>query len=102
VETWRQEVRKQSGEAYKSFLQSFDIDLDTSPSLPPLPMHLGYRPGTEYVFELPEAFRSVGVDRIILSLKYGRRPADEVMEKMVQKSCPDSISHFEIVNDDRM
>lgn len=82
VENWRREVMEQCGDVYKPFLQSLYIDLDASPSLPPMPIHLGFKLGRQYLIELLGALQEIGVDHVILNLKYGRRPADEVIEEI--------------------
>ncbi|WP_316157678.1 LLM class oxidoreductase [Cupriavidus sp. BIC8F] len=82
VENWRREVLEQCGNVYKPFLQSLYIDLDASPSLPPTAIHLGFKLGRQYLFELLEALQEIGVDHVIINLKYGRRPADKVLEEI--------------------
>lgn len=82
VENWRGEVTAQCGDVYKPFLQSLYIDLDASPSLSPTPIHLGYKLGRQHLIELLEDLQNIGVDHVILNLKYGRRPADEVIEEI--------------------
>ncbi len=82
VERWRQTVSTQVGDVYKPFLQSLYIDLDTHPATPPTPIHLGFRLGRDYLLKLLEALEGIGVDHVILNLKYGRRPAPEVVEEL--------------------
>ena len=82
VATWRELVKAQSGDTYKPFLQSLYIDLDEHPDAPPLPIHLGYRLGRYHLLKLLESLESIGVDHAILNLKYGRRPAAEVVDEL--------------------
>lgn len=82
VAKWRVLVKAQSGDTYKPFLQSLYIDLDAHPDAPPEPIHLGYRLGRDHLLALLELLESIGVDHVILNLKYGRRPAEEVMSEL--------------------
>lgn len=82
VAKWRVLVKAQSGDTYKPFLQSLYIDLDAHPDAPPEPIHLGYRLGRDHLLALLELLESIGVDHVILNLKYGRRPAEEVMNEL--------------------
>lgn len=82
VEDWRKAVARQCGAIYKPFMQSLYIDLDSSPSMPASPIHLGYKLGRDHLIYLLETLQEIGVDHIILNLKYGRRPAAEVIEEL--------------------
>ena len=82
VEDWRLEVAKQCGSVYKPFTQSLYIDLDENPSTPPTRIHLGFRLGRYHLRFLLESLEEIGVDHVILNLKYGKRPAAEVIEEL--------------------
>lgn len=93
VEQWRRAVQAQSGEAYKPFLQSLYIDLDAHPAMPPSPIHLGFRLGRDHLLALLEMLEAIGVDHVILNLKYGRRPATEVVEELGSYIVPRFKAH---------
>ena len=82
VEDWRMEVMKQCGSVYKPFTQSLYIDLSENPSTPPTPIQLGFRLGRDHLRALLESLVEIGVDHVILNLKYGKRPAVEVIEEL--------------------
>jgi hypothetical protein len=82
VDKWRQEVIAQAGSEYKPFTQSLYIDLDASPSTAPSPIHLGYKLGRHHLIGLLEVLQEIGVDHVILNLKYGRRNAAEVVDEL--------------------
>ncbi|MGF6691758.1 luciferase-type oxidoreductase [Metapseudomonas resinovorans] len=88
VDDWRQEVIKQCGPVYKPFMQSLYIDLDASPSAPPSRIHLGFRLGRDYLRALLGTLQEIGVDHVILNLKYGKRPAAEVIEELGMHIVP--------------
>ena len=88
VEDWRQEIVKQCGTIYKPFLQSLYIDLDEHPSMPPSHIHLGFRLGRNHLRALLDTLQEIGVDHVILNLKYGKRPAAEVIEELGKHIVP--------------
>lgn len=82
VEDWKEAVLQQCGSIYKPFVQSLYIDLDARSSTPPSPIHLGFRLGRTHLRALLQTLQDIGVDHVILNLKYGRRPAAEVMKSL--------------------
>jgi hypothetical protein len=82
VEDWRMEVMKQCGSVYKPFTQSLYIDLSENPSTPPTHIHLGFSLGRHHLRALLETLEEIGVDHVILNLKYGKRPAAQVIEEL--------------------
>lgn len=90
---WREIVRRQCGpDVFKPLAQSYYIDLDASPGAAPRAMHLGHRLGRKaLVFQL-EQLRQLGIHHVILNLKYGQRPAAEVLEEIGTFVLP----HFRI------
>lgn len=82
VDDWRQQVMTECGPVYKPFIQSLYIDLDALPSTPPSPIHLGFRLGRDHLRTLLENLQEIGVDHVILNLKYGKRSAVDVIEEL--------------------
>jgi len=62
--------------------QSLYIDLLERRNAPPRPIHLGWALGREPLVELLEQTRALGVGHVVLNLKYGSRPAAEVVEEL--------------------
>jgi hypothetical protein len=89
VEDWRREVMKQCGAVYKPFAQSLYIDLDETPSTPPTRIHLGFKLGRYHLRFLLESLEEIGVDHVILNLKYGKRPAEDVIEELGTHIVPE-------------
>ncbi len=52
------------------------------------PIHLGYRLGRERLIELLQHLREIGVNHVGLNLKYGERPAADVLEEVGQAVLP--------------
>lgn len=87
VTRWRTEVAAISPDTFKPFAQSLYIDLAEDPDQPPSPIRLGFRGGRKVVVRLLEGLRGIGVNHVILNLKYGRRNAAEVLEESDVRSC---------------
>jgi luciferase-type oxidoreductase len=74
--------------SFAPFAQSLYIDLDVDRDAVPVPIHLGYRLGRNYLLALLEQLRAVGVNHVALNLKYGSRPAAAVMEELATYVLP--------------
>ncbi|MCG0238728.1 MAG: LLM class oxidoreductase [Firmicutes bacterium] len=88
VAEWRRATAAAAPGAFKPFAQSLYIDLSDDPEEPPRPIHLGYRLGRKYLVELLATLQEIGVNHVALNLKYGRRPAREVLEEVGQEVLP--------------
>jgi luciferase-type oxidoreductase len=82
VARWRAQVQVAAPGRFKPLAQSLYIDLAADPQLPPTPIHLGFKSGRDFLLRFLEASRGIGVNHVILNLKYGARPAGEVLEEI--------------------
>ena len=73
-------------------MQSQYVDVTTDSKVKPTPIHLGFKSGTEYLNAHLKLLESYGVNHVILNLKYGSRPANEVIEEIGEKVIP----HFSV------
>ena len=73
---------------FKPFTQSLYVDLTENPDQLPVPIHLGFRIGRNRLIEFLENLRLVGVNHVMINLKYGKRPAEEVIEELGQEVLP--------------
>ncbi len=90
-----QMVMHQWGEAltkvkkdWKPFMQSLYVDLTKDSNVKPTPIHLGFKSGTDYLNAHLKLLESYGVNHVILNLKYGSRPANELIEEIGEKVLP--------------
>jgi len=88
IQSWRLAVEGQGDGKFKPFAQSLYIDLVEDEDASPVPIHLGYRLGRKALLELLQALKGAGVNHVIFNLKYGRRPAAEVLEELGQEIVP--------------
>ncbi|SMP81631.1 LLM class oxidoreductase [Noviherbaspirillum suwonense] len=85
---WRAAVEAAAPGAFKPFVQSFYLDLSDNPEQPPTPIHLGFRGGRSFVLRFLEALHGIGVNHVILNLKYGARDAGAVLEEIGNQVLP--------------
>lgn len=97
VESWQEAVRTACGpEVFKPFSQSLFIDLLDDPVAIPQPIHLGFRLGRNALINLLKMHKAIGVNHIMLNLKYGRREARDVIAELAVHV----LSHFPHHGDD--
>lgn len=83
LQEWRAAVPR-----WKPFAQSLYIDLAENPAAPAQPMHLGYRLGRQALIRHLLALHQLGVQHVAFNLKYGRRPAAQVLEELGAEVLP--------------
>ena len=79
---------------FKPFAQSLYIDLADDPNEAPSPIFLGLRTGHRFLVEYLEQLRAIGVNHVGLNLKYGRRPAHEVVQELGEFVTPHFAAHI--------
>lgn len=80
-------------QGFKPFAQSLYIDLSENPDEPPSAMHLGFRAGHRFFIQYLNALKDIGVNHGGLNLKYGRRPAHEVVQELGEYVVPNFPAH---------
>lgn len=78
-----------AGKGRKPLLQSLYVDLSEKPDEAATPIHLGYRLGRDALCQHLRALMQIGVNHVFLNLKYGRRPADAVVEEIGSEVLPE-------------
>ena len=87
TEQWRTMLQATSSDE-KPFAQSFYIDLIEDKDASPIPIHLGYRLGRKALLEILCELQSIGVNHVVFNLKYGSRPAAEVLDEIGEYVLP--------------
>jgi luciferase-type oxidoreductase len=96
ISQWRNITQALNPTNFLPFAQSLYIDLSDEPNEPYIPIHLGYRLGREALVELLLKLRNYGVNHVALNLKYGSRPAREVLTELIAHVLPrieEEVSH---------
>lgn len=81
---WKQETNQ----SFKPFIQSLYIDLAKDPNAIPIPIHLGYSLGRNNLINYLNNLKNIGVNHVILNIKYGKRPAEEVIDELGKYVIP--------------
>lgn len=87
INNWRNLLEKHE-RLNKPYIQSLYIDLIENPNAKPVPIHLGFRVGSNYLIEILKMLESLGVNHIIFVLKYATRPVNDVIEELGQEVLP--------------
>lgn len=95
VAQWRETVLRVGGAEFKPFAQSLYIDLVADRNAQPRPIHLGFRCGITWLVDFLGALQEIGVNHVVLNLKYGSRPAREVLEELSEEVVPHFPAHRE-------
>ena len=87
---WREMVAAadDSGEVFKPFAQSLQIDLAENPDETASPIDFGFRIGRRPLVDHLEDLRGIGVNHVQLGLGPGRRSVREVLEELVEHVVP--------------
>lgn len=88
IAMWKRLVDDHAPDQFKPFAQSLYIDLVEDPHATPKPIHLGFRLGRNALLDLLKNLEAKGVNHVILNLKYGSRPANEVLEELGAEVLP--------------
>ena len=88
VQLWRRAVAREAADAFKPFAQSLYIDLVSDRTAAPTPIHLGYRLGIVALNDMLAQLEDAGVNHVVLNLKYGSRPAADVLEDLATHVVP--------------
>ena len=87
LEDWRTSLDK-AGHEWKPYMQSLYLDLVPDRKAHPKGIHLGFPSGTEYALAHLQELERHGVNHVIVNLKYGSRPAAEVLEELGAEILP--------------
>lgn len=88
IRDWRRLTEQLAPGVFKPYAQSLYIDLLDNPDGAATPIHLGYRLGRHRLIDLLHHLQQIGVNHVGLNLKYGDRPAADVLEEVGQEVLP--------------
>ncbi|MFI5436510.1 LLM class oxidoreductase [Rhodococcus baikonurensis] len=88
IRRWRSMMPK-----FKPFAQSLYIDLSEDSNEGPTPIQLGIKAGSRYLIEYLEELEEAGVNHVGFNLKYGQRPAHEVVQELGENVVPRFPAH---------
>lgn len=88
INDWRRLTQQYAPGMFKPYAQSLYVDLVENPQEPATPIHLGYRLGRDRLVDLLLHLRAIGVHHVAFNLKYGSRPAPEVLDEIGEEVLP--------------
>lgn len=88
IDQWRNALDSTNSE-FKPFTQSLYVDLAKDSDESPERIHLGYKLGRNRLVQHLKTLQGIGVNHVIINLKYGKRPADEVLEELGKYVVPE-------------
>lgn len=83
IKEWRSQTTM-----FKPFSQSLYIDLAVDPYEDPTPIHLGFRSGSKYLAEHLHQLQTVGVNHVILNVKFAERPIADIIQELGEEVVP--------------
>ena len=93
IRSWHDTVQAVSPGSFKPFAQPWHIDLAADPDEAPSPIHNGHRLGRNRLMQMLETLEQAGANHVLFNLKYGSRPADEVIEELATHIVPRFPAH---------
>ncbi len=75
------------------YTQGFGLDLDADPSALPRPIHNGLNVGRDWLREFLGHLQELGVNHVLFGLKYGHRPAGDVIDELGEHIVPHFPAH---------
>lgn len=78
---------------FKPFAQSFYLDLAENPDERPTPIQLGLRTGRNHLIPYLRRLEGIGVNHVAFNLKYGNRPAEDVVHELGELVVPHFPAH---------
>ena len=87
IKDWRAEVAKTS-EYDKPFMQSLYIDLQDDDDFKPMPIHLGFKIGANYLREYLQHLKQMGVNHVGINLRLNTKDTVQTLESLAEKILP--------------
>lgn len=93
IEQWYILAEKYAPGVFKPFAQGFNLDLAENPDMSPIRIHSGIRLGRNWLSAYLENQQQAGVNHAAFNLKYGSRPANEVIDELGEYILPRFGAH---------
>ena len=87
IQRWRELVLVHQ-QMDRPFLQPLYVDLHPQDDWKPQPIHLGFRIGASYLVEYLEYLRQIGVNHLIMNLRFNQAAIEPTLEKLANKVLP--------------
>lgn len=88
INSWRSKVKEIGGQD-KPVSQSLYIDLVDDPNAQAELIHLGFRSGTRYLRDHLRLLEEVGVNHVVLNLRFNRADIETTLKRLAEEILPD-------------
>ena len=72
----------------KPFKQPLYVDLQENDDFRPQPIHLGFRIGANYLVQYLQHLKEIGVNHVVLNLRFNTRNMEQTLEEIAKKVLP--------------
>ena len=69
-------------------MQSLYVDLTKDPEVPPQPIHLGFRLGSNHLRAYLKSLEDIGVNHVALNLRFNQGDTEETMNRLAEELLP--------------
>ena len=83
-----QNALSRAGSDWKPYMQSLYLDFIYDAHPEPTPIHLGFRAGIDYTLHYLKELESIGVNHVIINLKFSSRPVEQVIRQLGEHVLP--------------
>ena len=87
ISDWRTRVEAAGGPS-KPAMQSLYVDLTKDPEVPPQPIHLGFRLGSNHLRAYLKSLEDIGVNHVALNLRFNQGDTEETMNRLAEELLP--------------
>ena len=87
IQNWKEALKKHH-QVDKPYIQPLYIDLLEDPSAEPINIELGFRLGRNYLIDLLQTLKFMGVSHTIFIAKFCSRPMAEVLDEIGKEVLP--------------
>ncbi|MBT8280554.1 MAG: LLM class oxidoreductase [Muriicola sp.] len=87
IDEWRKLLAEQRG-YNKPFMQPLYVILADDDDFKPIPIHLGFKLGANYLIDYLEKLQDIGVNHLALNLRFNSGSMEETLERLAKKVLP--------------
>lgn len=87
ITQWRAN-RRAAGSPDRPAMQSLYIDLVDDPDSPAVPIHLGFRSGSQYLLRYLNELQQIGINHVALNLRFNHSAVEHTLEILAEQVLP--------------
>ena len=87
ISQWRKHIA-QTSTFDKPFMQPLYVDLQDNDDFKPIPIHLGFRIGVNYLTMYLQQLQEAGVNHVAMNLRFNSQDMPQTLERLAEKLLP--------------